>query len=144
MGGVPVPHRIDHACVMRPVRDLRELAVLVSLGCVLRLYPELVGRDFTFSLLCLPFDDPGGRLAGIAGVPLSLNAERAMAFWPDSASEWPFRNANPVLYRAYTAAVQSLLGPEHGDEAFRSGSRPPSAASSCDRTCLMPWPRRWA
>lgn len=100
--------------------DLRELAVLVSLGCVLRLYPELVGRDFAFSLLCLPFDDPDGRLAGIAGVPLSLNAERAMAFWPDSASERPFRNANPVLYRAYTAAVQSLLGPERGDETFRS------------------------
>ncbi len=100
--------------------DMRDMALLVSLGCVLRFYPELVGDDFAFTLVCLPFSDPDGRLREIAGVPLSLNADRALALWPDAQSERPLRNANPVLYEAYTAAARSLLDAPVTGEDFRA------------------------
>jgi AraC-like DNA-binding protein len=100
--------------------DMRDMALLVSLGCVLRFYPELVGDDFVYTMVCLPLGDPDGRLREIAGLPLSLNADRTLALWPEAQSERPLRNANPILYEAYGAATRSLLdAPELGED-FRA------------------------
>lgn len=89
--------------------DLREFALLVSVGCILRLYPELANDDFKFNLICLPNDDPGGKLGEIAQVPVSSNANRTMVLWPDEQSEWPLRNANSVLFHGYTDALSSMI-----------------------------------
>jgi len=90
--------------------DLREFALLVSVGCILRLYPELCDDDFKFNLVCLPNDDPEGKLsAEITGVPVSLSATSAMVLWPVEQSERPLRNANPVLFQSYTDAFRSMI-----------------------------------
>jgi len=101
---------------------LREFSILVSVGCILRLYPELCTNDFRFSLICLPFADYDGKLsAEIKGVPLSFNGSQAMVLWPFEQSEMPLRNANAVLFKSYVSAFRSMLRNPHikGDIKLR-------------------------
>lgn len=88
---------------------LRELAILVSLGCVVRLYPELLGEEIAFSLLCVPMDDPDGSLQAQTDIPMSFNAERPLVLWPAGYSERPLLNSNPVLYAGVVAAMERLV-----------------------------------
>lgn len=122
----PRPIMIDHRVIGVELdasdieEDMRDMALLVTLGCVLRLYPEMVGGTFVYTLICIPYDDPDGMLREIAGYPVSPNAERTMALWPETQSEKPFRSANPILYAAYTAAVRNLLDAPQAGEDFKA------------------------
>lgn len=100
--------------------DLREFALLVSVGCILRLYPELYDGRFKFNLICLPSDDPEGKLSSeIKGIPVSLNASSAMVLWPVEQSEQPLRNANPILFQSYTEAFRSMIRDPKTNGDFR-------------------------
>lgn len=99
--------------------DLKELSILVSCGCALRLYPELVGDAFALTMMSLPFSKADFEVDRLPDAPFQWNADRVLLMWDDRLSEIPLRNANPVLHRAYVEATARLIRTEDADDHLR-------------------------
>ena len=103
--------------------ELRRLSLLVSLGCAVTLFAELVGPSMTFDVMSLPDHDLAAAIQPICGIPVQVThrgsgPEEGMLLWRADLSQQPLRNTNGTLHAVLEERFRLNVSPDVSSPDF--------------------------